>query len=110
MTPERFEELVEIGASATVNALRKHNGHPPLVGPVSEIDDGKLWLSQTSDALTAVLPLVRNEVIEECAVIVEDDDGHFTWAGEDKHVRLLQGFASDAATAIRALKTKDTKL
>ena len=86
MTHKRFEELVTIAW--------KQNG---------EITT----LAKMRAALAAVLPLVRNEVIEECAVIVEDDDGHFTWSGEDKHVRLLQGFASDAATAIRALKTKE---
>ena len=53
MTSERFEELVEIGANS--HGFRS--------------------------ALTAILPIHRNEVIDECA-----------------------------ATAIRALKSKDTKL
>ena len=104
MTPERFEELVETAFAA---AAKGEFGCEP-----SEIVPSLRESIQISirTALTAIFPLVRNDVIEECAVIVEDDDGHFTWSGEDKHVRLLQGFASDAAEAIRALKSKDTKL
>jgi len=101
MTPERFEELAQMLWANVVGARLVAGG------------DGNTYTVTTPSiatvrvAITAIYPLIRNEVIEECAVIVDDDDGHFTWSGEDKHVRLLQGFASDAATAIRALKTKE---
>lgn len=37
-----------------------------------------------------------------CAEIARDDDGHFTWAGEDRHVIMLQQCAREIAEAILA--------
>jgi len=49
----------------------------------------------------------RNAALDEAAEIARDEDGRFTWAGEDRNVRLLQETAGWIAEAIIALKTKE---
>lgn len=39
---------------------------------------------------------------EACAVIADDDEGHFTWAGTDSGVKIRQQVAREIAAAIRA--------
>jgi hypothetical protein len=42
---------------------------------------------------------------EACAKIAEDEDGHFTWAGEHRNMVMLEQCAREIAAAIRARPT-----
>ena len=92
MTPERLEELVIMAW--------KQNGETATI-------------AETRAALTAVYPLIRDDVIEECAVHVDALQNHASAGYTAKDTAYSRGCLNTAALIseiIRALKSKDTKI
>ena len=103
MTKERFEELALIMAKVEFNTDW-------------ECDDwetqSEKWKNDFANgrraALTAVYPLIRDEVIEECAGAVNATCPEPSF--ENSTVTAVRNGFWFAIRAIRALKSKDTKL
>ena len=92
MTPERFEELV-------IKAWKQN------------AEDATI--AETRAALTAVYPLIRDEVVEECAVTVDALKNNAPSVYATKDTSYSRGCLNTAALIselLRALKSKDTKL
>lgn len=72
-------------------------------GPVQIYPAGALEFCPKGESRLSV---ARNTALDEAAKVADDEDARFTWAGQDRNVRMLQQCASEIATAIRALKDK----
>ena len=56
-----------------------------------------------------LIPQTRAEIIEECAKVIDDEDGYYSWAGEYRNIRLLQDHSKELAAAVRALAAQKEK-
>jgi len=91
MTPERLEELVEIGANA------------------AQLSTSDFDKDHVRAALTAVYPLIRDDVIEEIEIDLENCMG-CAINEDDQEVSQYYRNVEELRDYFRALKSKDTKL
>ena len=52
----------------------------------------------------AIAPLIRAAALEEAAMVADDEDGQFSYAGQHNHMAMLQQHGYEIAASIRALK------
>lgn len=66
----------------------------------SERDVVLSLLNANEDAARETCKQARADALRLAAKIAADEEGHFTWAGEDKNVRMLQQCARQISEAI----------
>jgi hypothetical protein len=105
------DEMKTRAALAALNACRAEHGWPPATSlDALKPEDKADWLRDTTAALEAVAPLIRDAVLEEAASKAEDtcwaEDVEW-WLHTTKKDASARS-AKECAKAIRAIKTKET--
>ena len=111
MTKKRFEELVETLAKNLYEPPLDEDNYPRRVSvPWHNLEtwQRRIKLDAARPALTAVYPLIRDDVIGKCAEeLVKLDNKDATG---DEYTQGCYDENFWARVTIRALKSKDTKL